>query len=356
MSNFKIYDKWDQYDNTDKKCREGLATALQFFFSLPDSNIPERFKGNDPISKKFQEKHNGMKKLQQMQAFGTLNDFPASAKEIIDKFHELTIYDNGYEQIFDVRDYSSSRRDGFSMSTTASGLTFRKVLTGEKLYVYAMSGSKEYVYFDYYGGALAWDKKLFDNQDYWTLEDNAIEFRNEAYRIKAATFYALIEAVTGTAGFADIAWQVGNDTLAAGTRGYTASRDAATMNLAAQTILLATQNSGYNISPQNASFIVLAPIQLRDRVKMALNFTLDNVAGSPTIIDYTFTPIITTMLTVTDHYWVILPKKKMKAGYRMDLTTFTAFDMLSYTESAAGWMAFGGGIGDTDQLQRCNTA
>jgi len=59
---------------------------------------------------------------------------------------------------------------------------------------------------------------------------------------------------------------------------------------------------------------------------------------------------------VTDHYWVILPKKKMKAGYRMDLTTFTAFDMLSYTESAAGWMAFGGGIGDTDQLQRCNTA
>jgi len=124
---FKIYNKWDEFKLEDKKDRDSLALALQFFCALPDAHVPKKFSGTDAISKKFQEKHAGMKKLQQMQAFGTLNDFPASAKEIIDKFHELTLYDNGYEQIFDVRDYSGSRRDGFSMSTTASGLTFRKV-------------------------------------------------------------------------------------------------------------------------------------------------------------------------------------------------------------------------------------
>ena len=351
----KIFNKWDEFDINSKKDRESLNVALQFFCSLPDHNIPKQFQGKDDLSVKFREKREGIRKAQ-IQAFSNLNDFPATAKEAIDKYHELAVYDNGYEQIFDVRDYTGSRKDGFSISTVASSVVFRKVKTGEKLYVYGMSGEEEYVYFDYYGGALGWDKKLFDNQDWWGLEENAVEFRNEAFRIRAATFYALIEAVTGTAGWADIAWQASVDTLAAGTRGYVASRDAQTMNIAAQTILLACQAKGYGISAQNVSFVILAPVQLRNRVKMALNYTLDNVPGSPNLIDYSFQPIITTMLTVTDHYWVILPKRKSKAGYRMDLTTFSAFDMLSYTESAAAWMAFGGGIGDTDQFERCDTA
>ena len=352
---FQIYNKWDTYNHDSEKDRKALALALQFFCSLPNAHVPTQFRGNDPLSKKFQERQSAHRKAQ-IQMYTNLNDFPATPKEMIDKFHELTVYDNGYEQVFDVRDYSGSRRDGFSMATTASSLVFRKIETGEKLYVYGMSGSEEFVYFDYYGGALGWDKKLFDNQDWWRIEDNAIEFRNEAYRIRAATFYALIEAVAATAGYADTAWAASPDTLVAGTRGYLASRDAQTMNDAAQTIILATMNSGYGVNAQNASFIVLGPLQLRSRIKQALNFTMDNVPGSPLRIDYSFTPIITTMLTVTDHYWVILPKKKAKAGYRMDLTTFTAFDMLSYTESAAGWMAFGGGIGDINQFRRCNTA
>jgi len=45
------------------------------------------------------------------------------------------------------------------MVTTQSGLTFKKVLTGEKLKVYQMSGDKDYVYFDYYGGALNWHRR-----------------------------------------------------------------------------------------------------------------------------------------------------------------------------------------------------
>jgi len=204
------------------------------------------------------------------------------------------------------------------------------------------------------GGALGWHRSLFENQEYWTLEENAIEFRNEAYRIRAATFYALIEAVAGTK--ADIAWQAHPDGIAAGNRGYLAGRDAATLNLAAQTILLANQTKGYGVSPQNISFVILAPIQLRARIKQALNYTYDNVGGSPSVIDYNFRPIFTTMLTDTDHYWVIFPKKRLVAGYRMDLTTFADFDILSYTDTVAGWMAFGGAIADTDQLERCDTA
>jgi len=354
MMNGKIYAKWKEFDYENPKHRERLVEALQFSFSYPDLFIPERFRGTDEVSKKFREK----RKVQRaaMQAFATLQDFPTTPKEVIEKFHEIPLYDNGFEQIFDIRDYSGSRRDGFSMATVQSGLTFQKVLTGEKLKVYQMSGEKAYVYFDYCGGALNWHRSLFENQNYWEIEDNAIEFTNKAYGIRAATFYALLEAAAAHATKTDITLQAGDDALATGTRGWTASRDVATMNLAAETILLACQHKGYGISPQTATFVVLTPLQLRGRIRLAMQYQQDPFTGSAKHLDYNFQQITTTMLTVTDHYIVALPKKKLKAGYRMDLTTFTDFDILAYVDTVAGWMAYGGAVGDLDQIERCNTA
>ena len=333
----------------DPRHQRAVLKALQFFLALPNSNVPAQFAGNE----KFLEKRKEFDKAR-MQYFSTLNDFPATAKEVVDKYHEMAVYDNGFEQIFNIRDYTGSRREGFSIDTIQSGLTFRKMLTGEKLHVYQMSGEREYVFFDYYGGALGWDRKLFENQEWWTLEENAIEFRNEAYRIRAATFYALLEAVAALKG-ADIAWQASPDTLAVATRGYLAQRDAATMNLAAQTILLACQASGYGISAQNVAFVILAPLQLRGRIKQALGVSYDIGNGKPPVVDYSFSTVITTMLTVTDHYWVILPKKKIIGGDRLNLETYADFDMLSRTDAAAGWMAFAGAVADIAQMERCNT-
>lgn len=352
MKRGQIYAKWDEYDHENPKHRQKLAGALQFFISTPDLFIPEKFSGTDALSKKFQEKRKGVRAS--MQAFTTLGDFPASPKDVIDKFHEIPLYDNGFEQIFDIKDFSGSRRDGFSILTVQSGLTFKKILTGEKLKVYQMSGDKDHVFFDYYGGALNWHRSLFDNQDYWTIEDNAIEFRNEAYRIRAATFYALLEAAAALK--AVIALQAGDDTLAAGTRGFRASQDVATMNLAAMTILNACANKGYGITPDSATFIVLTPLQLRGRIRQALKFQMDSYVGSEKHADYNFQQITTTMLATTDEYIVCLPKKKFKAGYRMELKTYTEFDILSFVDTVAGWMAYGGAVGDSDQLERCATA
>ena len=83
--NGRILKNWKDFDYNDAKQRERLVSALQFSFSYPDLFIPTRFMGKDAISKKYQEK----KKTQRaaMQAFATLDDFPASPKEVIDKFH-----------------------------------------------------------------------------------------------------------------------------------------------------------------------------------------------------------------------------------------------------------------------------
>jgi len=335
-------------EGQDRQHQKAVQKALQFFFALPNQFVPEKFAGDE----KFLEKKKEFDKAK-MQYFATLNDFPATAKEVVDKYHELAVYDNGYEQIFNIRDFTGSRRDGFSIDTIQGGLTFRRMLTGEKLHVYQFSGEREYVYFDYYGGALGWDRKLFENQEWWTLEENAVEFRNEAYRIKAATFYALLEAVAPLK-VADILWQAHPDGVTAGNRGYRAGRDAATMNSAAQTILLACQASGYGISAENVSFIILAPVQLRARIKQALGMSYDTADRTSTVIDYNFSTVITTMLANTTHYWIILPKRKIVGGNRMDLTTYASFDMLSRTDSAAGWMAFAGAVGDIQQMERCD--
>ena len=336
-------------EGKDIQHQRALQKALQFFFALPNQFVAEKFADD----KKFLEKRAGYVKAK-AQYFATLNDFPATAKEVVDKYHELAVYDNGFEQIFNIRDFTGSRRDGFSIDTIRGGLAFRKMLTGEKLQVYQFEGDREFVYFDYYGGALGWDRKLFENQEWWTLEENAVEFRNEAYRIRAATFYALLEAVAPLKPLGDILWQAHPDGVAVGTRGYRAGRDAATMNRAAQTILLACQASGYGISAENVSFIILAPVQLRARIKQALGISYDTADRVSTVIDYNFSTVITTMLANTTHYWVILPKRKIVGGDRMNLTTYADFDMLSRTDSAAGWMAFAGAVADIAQMERCD--
>ena len=163
------------FDYLNPKHMAALLRNLQFFFALPDNRVPPKFDPNNSrlnakqkaTAAQFMKKRQGFKEVEekaQAQFYANLNDFPATAKDVIEKFHEIPVYDSGWEQIFDVRDMTSSRRDGFSMSTVQSGLTFKKMLVGEALEVFGMSGDREFVYFDYYGGALAWHRSLFENQ------------------------------------------------------------------------------------------------------------------------------------------------------------------------------------------------
>jgi len=333
MKGFLIKD-WTKFDFSNPEHKVTLARNLGKFLAEPDRN-PE-IKGV----------------LAKIQEFGQPADFPTSVLQVLDKYHLTTEYDNGYEQIFNVRDFSGTNRNGFDVLDVESGLTFDKIPIGGKLLVYKMQGSKAHVYFDFYGGALGWHRQLFDDQEYWTIEDNAIEFRNKAYAKRAAVFYALIEAVGATGA---VAWQAHPDGVAAGVAGYLAGRDLATYNAAALQIILAVAGKGYGVTGQNASFIVLVPEQLRQRAVNAVSY-MNNPYQNNQRTNYRFQVISTTMLAGTGHGWCILPKHKLVAGYRMDLTTFASFDMLSYTDAAAGWMRYGGAVGDTDQIVRMGMA
>uniref|UniRef100_A0A6M3MGB7 Capsid protein n=1 Tax=viral metagenome TaxID=1070528 RepID=A0A6M3MGB7_9ZZZZ len=327
---------WETFDYRDHEQRRQLIGAMQYFCALPNRFMDSRFA-------KIEEFIKTHKKIQEftIASDGWVNE---KAIDIIEKFHLMTHYDNGYEQIFDVRDFSGTKASGFDMAAVRSGLTFREVKVGEKLKVYQMEGAKERVHFCYYGGALGWHRGLFEDGDWWTIEDNAIEFRNKAYSSRAATYYALLEAAADAKGCCALipsSCEKCDDD---------ARSIASSINYAATNILTIAGARGLSADVANTTFIVLTPLQLRGRVRYALGQRMQAFADSEKLIDYNFKQVTSMMLTHTDRIMVILPARTLKIGYKTDLTLFDNFDMLSYTDTVAGWMRHGGCIGDIDQI------
>lgn len=288
-----------------------------------------------------------------LQHFALDGDFPANIKQVIEKIHMIPNYDETWREIFDVRDFTGSKVSGFEMLDVESGLTFALLKPGEKVELFKMSGAKTSVSFDLYGGGLGWQRTWFDDTQYWTIEDTLMEFVNKAYLKRSQIFYSLIDAVSSAQ---DITWQTPLPSgLAATDPNYVAVRDYRTINKACETILLALKDKGWGVT-EATNFVILAPIQLKERIQRALGVANMGLSANFQGIQYNVTVRYTMMLSATDKYYVILPKQRNKAGIRMNLQTFGAFDEMAYVDRLAGYMRFGGAIGEEKQFQRCATS
>ena len=329
----RIIADWSKVDFKSKDHKVKVMAALQHFMVQP-------FEANSELRRA-------------MQHFTTKGDFPAEIRQIIEKYHATNDYDVGYEEIFDIRDYTSSSESGFKILDVVDGLTFDEVPIGAKAKVYGMSGSVATVEFARYGGGLNWDRTLIDDRQYWSLEDNAIAFRNKAAYKKASVFYGLIEALSATY---NVTWQAATPSTLANTNDkYLAIRDANTLNAAAEAIVLALKDTGMGLNA-NVEFLALVPIQLKGRIERALAVKAESFTQAPNQVNYRIRPIYTMMLSSSTEYYVVLPKRKLKGGNRQNLTIFGEFDILAYADTTAGWMRFGGAIGDSRQLRRCATS
>ena len=287
-----------------------------------------------------------------IQAFGTSQDFSASVLETLDKYHQTLYFDTGYEQIFNMMDMTGSNRNGFSIEDVISGLTFAKVPEGMKAKIYKMSGVKVDVTLDMYGAGLGWSRRLFDDREYWTIEDNAIQFRNKAFSSKAQDFYDLIDATSATY---DLAWQAVTGAIPTTNENYVPIRDINTIIQACENILLACLDLGMGVTPAS-EFIILAPIQLIGRIRRALGMVQQPFAGSTTQLNYNVRPVYSLMLSSSTEFYVIFPQNKIKGATRMPLTVFSDFDIEAYADIAVGWQRYGGAIGEERQLVRCSTS
>lgn len=292
-----------------------------------------------------------------VQEFTTSGDFPTQLNSVIKTIHAALGYDMGWQTIFDVIDMTGSTGSGFDMSALTSSLTFKLTAIGEKCKYYEMSGTKVTVPFEYYSGGLLWHRSLFTDQQYWTIDRNAIEFRNKLYYSMAQIHYGLIEALPVAQ---NIAWQLPDPAALPNTaETYTANRDAQTINLACQTILLANADKGYTgINPDGAGtqFIISCPIQLKSRLQKAVSLVLQSFQGSEKAVSWNITIQPTTLYAATDVYYVILPKNNWVHGNKMLPETYVRFDQDSLSDAAACWRREGVAIADTEQAQRCATA
>ncbi len=287
-----------------------------------------------------------------IQGFATSQDFPASVLEVLDKYHQTLYFDTAWEQVFKLIDLRNSNRASFDILDVISGLTFAMTPEGQKANIFKMSGAKVTVNLDMYSAGLGWSRRLFMNKEYWTIEDNAIEFRNKAFESKAQDHYDLIEAVAGTY---DLAWQAVTGAVPNTNENYVPIRDINTINKACENILIRLQDLGMSVNP-NSEFIILSPIQNLGRIRRAVGMVQQPFAGSTTQLNYNVRPLYTLMFTNTSDYYVILPKNKIQTANRMDLTVFNEFDITTFADIAVGWQWYGGAIGETKQIVRCATA
>jgi len=287
-----------------------------------------------------------------LQAYATSADFPTTVLEVMAKYQQTSYFDTAYEQIFQMLDMRNSNRNGFDITDVTDALSFKVVEEGAKAKLYGMSGTKTTVTLDQYGGGLSWSRRLFDDKEYWTLENNAVAFRNQWFYDKAVNFYALIDAVAASQ---DLAWQAVEPAgVTTANENYNAIRDIETINTACENILLDVKDKGYGVSPMTP-FVILAPIQLKGRLTRALGMVQQPFASSTARQTYNVSTVYSLMLSSSTEYYVVLPGHKIQGANRMDLTTYLKFDPLSYSDISVGWGRYGGAIGDIEQIQRCGS-
>lgn len=332
----KMIADWKKVDLENQEGQKQFMEAVQYYMDRP-KNAGEEIRAA-------------------VQEFTTPGDFPADAAEAIARYHQVDDPDTGWTEVFDLIDFTGTRKNSFDLLDVSSGLSFRAVKPGEKASVYKVSGEKVAVDFDLYGGALGWSRLWFDDEEYWKIEDVAREFRARWYANKAQAHYDLISASRDDS---DVAWQ-------GAAEDSRESRDAETINYACASILDDMQGLGFDVNA-NSTFVIVAPVQLMARIRNALRISmLGNVSGGlgeGSAVNFNVRLAVTTRLkskdlsaAETSQYFVALPGKKSKSGNRMDLTILSEQDVLAYAETVAGWGRYGAIVGEPKQLRRCATS
>jgi hypothetical protein len=276
----------------------------------------------------------------------TAGDFPADAtmQAYIDKFlitaGEMDI---GYEELFATHDVATSeaqlKRSSFKVLNVTSGVTFKKRLPGQPVEFRRVEGAEVETPYEMWGGGVSIDRVWWDDQDYLTIGEMLQMFREAAYEERAAAIYGLITSLSNA-----INYTTGADLIAK-------------LNGACATILRAVKGKGYGATPTTSFVLMYAP-EKAGEVDAALATQSDvamQTATSKTRVQYRFRRVPTTHVPATGSaagIYVILPKRQLKCGYRMDLTLFGQFSVASYADDIAGFHRFGAIVGDTDQIRR----
>ena len=327
-------------------------------FSNPNMINIQTKKGREAFVGAIQAYWNALKMVHHeirkagIREFTSVENFPDAILNLIDKYHvDASEIDTLYENAFDIVDLTQTKTSSFTIRDVSTGLTFARVRDGMKAKVYSIEGSQVTIPIDLYGAALDWLKTWFDDNEWWTIEDNAIEFRRKWYESKATIMYALVQALAN-----DADHNVVYDVTAAATA---VELDVYTINTGALELVNALSASGMGVTA-NTPMVMLVPLASKARVERAFSGTIlaNNVGGIKP--GYNITPYYTggmadaqmggvggadwTGQVVDDTVplgYLCVPGRKNKLANRMDLTILGETDILAFAETVAGWGRYG---------------
>ena len=286
-----------------------------------------------------------------IQEFTSTENFPDQILQLIDKYHvDITEIDTLYENAFDVLDLTQTRTSSFTVREVSTGLTFARVRDGMKARVYSIAGEQVTVPIDLYGAALDWLKTWFDDNEWWTIEDNVTEFRRKWYESKATIMYTLVQAMANNA-----AQNVPLDVTGGAS---VVELDVYTINTGALELIQTLNDSGMGVTA-NTPMVMLVPLASKARVERAFagQIMANNTGGLKP--GYNITPYYTGGMTDTVYSigggawtgqagaaaaplgYLCVPGRKNKLANRMDLTILGETDILAFAETVAGWGRYG---------------
>jgi len=343
---------WAKVDISNPEHRRKVMGAVQHFM-VENENAMMRSSGDltadvNTISAALRERFSG-----QAQNFGA-DQFPDAVLQIIKTFQQVPSTAGNWTEFFEILDYTGTNDNGFSIADIALGLSFKEVPIGQKADLYGFKGQKASVTFQRFGGGMGWDRTLFDDRQFLTLDMIAREFTLKALNHKNDLAFSLLNAMTlggsAAASVTDITWQaVVPSGLASTDPNYTAIRDMETISKAASTLIAQLKGKGYGVT-ESTQLTLMFPVELRTRILRALGILNAGISGTFQSVMWNIKPVMTTDLTVKTEWLMGLPGQKNLWANRMNLTVFDKFDPSSYSDAAYGWMRYAGAIGDFDQF------
>jgi len=293
-----------------------------------------------------------------IQNMTTQTDYPEFLTNLYRQIDIMEPFDNEWLWFYDWRPLSSG---GFDVSLKEDNVTTHQTPPGQSVKYYGTSASKYRVYAKWYSTGIAVDRRLLYDRDFYTIEKDLMAQKQASDRKKAEVAYTLLEAITvgNYPAGRDIVWQDPDPAgmLVSNSR-YTMSRDAETLNKAAETLVEENKNRpGVLTNGANTVFHVLVPHQLTKRIANALTYTVQEYAGSTKATgNYTFVLHTTTMLTSSTEYYVGIPKGETVGGSLLNFTKFSEFNKDMFADENAAWESYAFSIGNTEQLTRCKTS
>jgi len=278
-------------------------------------------------------------------------DFPADLAPAVEKIVRVAETDVAWRLAYTERDYTggdgAGGESGFDVYTVGSGVLIEEVPEGMNARLFQSQGDSVRVPFARYAGGELIMSHLLEDGRYYDIEDMLGELRNAFYRARAASHYALIDAVPGGS---NVAWQDPTPAaLAVDDYNYVISRDANTINAAIINIIQ-TANGWAGISAES-DFAVIAPLALGQRVKQAI--AADRYGVSK--VGFNVTVGVTNSLAAANVYYVVPLGNAGRSGLRRDATIKFDENILAASTTAVidgRW----GAIVLADAVRRCAIA